>query len=68
MTELLVGILGLVDLRTWPPVISISGGRLKNVVYNTYPRTLVELTRNISDEINNISRGELQRVMGNFIK
>ena len=43
-------------------------GRLKNAVYRTNPRTLEELKRNIRDEINNISRGELQRIMGNFIK
>ena len=42
-------------------------GKLKNVVYKTNPRTLEELKRNIRDEIN-ISRGELQRVMENFIK
>ena len=43
-------------------------GRLKNIVYKTNPRTLVELKRNIHDEINIINRGEPQRVMGNFIK
>ena len=41
---------------------------LKNAVYKTNPHTLEELKRNIRDEINNINRGELQRVMGNFIK
>ena len=41
--------------------------RLENAVYKTNPRTLEELKRNIRDEIN-INRGELQRVMGNFIK
>ena len=35
-------------------------------MYKTNPRTLEELKRNIRDEIN-ISRGELQRVMENFI-
>ena len=43
-------------------------GRLKNVVYKMNPRTLEKLKRNICDEINNINRGELQQVMGNFIK
>ena len=43
-------------------------GRLKNAVYKTNPSTLEELKRNIRDEINNIYRGELQRVTGNFIK
>ena len=41
-------------------------GRLKNAVYKTNPRTLEELKRHICDEIN-ISRGEVQRAMGNFI-
>ena len=41
--------------------------RLKNAVYNTNPCTLEELKRNMREEINNISREELQRVMGNFI-
>ena len=40
---------------------------LKNAVYKTNPRTLDELKHNICDEIN-ISRGELQPVIGNFIK
>ena len=31
-------------------------------------RTLEGLERNIRDEINNINRGELQRVMGNSVK
>ena len=48
------------DLYLW--------GRLKKAVYRTNPRTLDELKHNIRDEINNINRGELQRVMGNFIK
>ena len=43
-------------------------GRLKNAVYKTNPRTLEELRHNIHDEINNINRGELQRVMGNFVR
>ena len=43
-------------------------GRLKNAVYKTIPRTLEELKRNIRDQCNNVNRGELQRVMGNFIK
>ena len=51
-----------------PLAISISGGRLKNVVYKINPRTLEELKHNIRNEINNINRGELQRVMINFIK
>ena len=38
--------------------------RLKNAVYKTNPRTLEK--RNIRDEMNNINRGKLQRVMGNF--
>ena len=42
-------------------------GRLKNAVYKTNPYTLEELKLNIRDEIN-INRGELQGVMGNFIK
>ena len=42
--------------------------RLKNAVYKTNPCTLEELKCNIRDKINNINRGELQRVMGNFIK
>ena len=42
-------------------------GILKNVC-KTNPRILEELKRNIHDEINNINRGELQRVMENFIK
>ena len=42
-------------------------GILKNAVYKTNPRTLEELKHYIRDEIN-ISRGELQRVMGNYIK
>ena len=49
-----------------PPAISISWGRLNNVVYKTNPCTLEELKHNISHEINNINRGELQWV--NFIK
>ena len=36
-------------------------------MYKTNPRTLEELKRNIRDEID-INRGELQRVMGNFIE
>ena len=40
---------------------------IENVVYKINPRTLEELKRNIRDEIN-INRGEVQRVMGNFIK
>ena len=36
-------------------------------LYKTNPRSLEELKRNIRDEINNIKRGELERV-GNFIK
>ena len=47
---------------------SRSSCRLKNSVYKINPCTLEELKRNIRDEINNINRGELQRVMGNFIK
>ena len=43
-------------------------GRLKNAVYKTNPRILEELKCNIRDEINIISRGELQHVMGDFIK
>ena len=43
-------------------------GRLKNAMYKTNPCTLEELKRNIHDEINNINRGELQQVMGNFNK
>ena len=43
-------------------------GRLKDAVYKTYLCILEELKHNIRDEINNINRGELQRVMGNFIK
>ena len=42
--------------------------RMKNAVYKTNPHTLEELKRNICDEINNISRGELQQVMGNSTK
>ena len=42
-------------------------GRLKNAVYKTNPRTLEKMKRNIRDEIN-VNRGELQRVMENFIK
>ena len=41
--------------------------RLKNAVYKTNSGTLEELKRNIRDKIN-ISRGEQQLVMGNFIK
>ena len=54
--------------REWHPAISISGVDWKIDVYRTNPRTLEELKRNIRDEINNINRGELQRVMWNFIK
>ena len=45
---------------------SRSSRGLKNAVYKTNPRTLEELKRNIRDEINNVNKGELQRVMGNF--
>ena len=41
---------------------------LKNAAYRTNPRTLEKLKRNIREEINNINRRELQRVMWNFIK
>ena len=41
---------------------------LANAVYKTNQRTLEELKRNIRDEINNINKGELPRVMENFIK
>ena len=40
-------------------------GRLKNAVYKTNPCIL---DRNIRDEINNINREQLQRVVGNFVK
>ena len=50
-----------------PPCDFYVWGRLKNAVYKTNPPTLEELKRNIRDEIN-ITRGELQRVKGNFIK
>ena len=43
-------------------------GRLKNAVSKTNPRILEELKCNIRDEINNINRGELQRVMRTFYK
>ena len=43
-------------------------GKLKNAVYKTNLCTLEELKRNVCDKINNISRGEPQRVMGNYIK
>ena len=46
---------------------SRSSHRLKNAVYKTNPRTLEELKRNICDKIN-IKRGEIQRVMENFMK
>ena len=49
-------------------ILSLSSRRLKNAVYKTNSGTLEELKRNIHDEINNLNRGELQRVMGNFIK
>ena len=42
-------------------------GRLKNALYKTNPRTLEELKHNTRAEIKNMNRGELQRVMGNFI-
>ena len=42
--------------------------RLRNAMYKTNLRIVEELKRNICDEINNISRGELQQVIGNFIK
>ena len=41
---------------------------LKNAVYNTNTRTKEKLKRNIRDELNKISREDVQRVMGNFIK
>ena len=47
-------------------ISSRSSGRLKNAVYKTTPQTLEELKRNIRDDINNINRGELQKVMENF--
>ena len=71
MTELLVGIYGLFVLLTWPfphPCDFYLWGRLKNAVYKSNPHTLEELKCNIRDKINNINRGELQRVIGNFIK
>ena len=60
MTELLVGIYGLLVLLTWPPAISILG-RFKNAVYKTNPRTLEELKRNTREEINIVSRFFLLR-------
>ena len=53
---------------TPPPCDFYVWGRLKNSVHKTKARTLEELKRNTRDEINNINRGKLQRVMGNFIK
>ena len=47
---------------------SCSSHRLKNYMYKTSPCTLQELKCNIHDEINNMIRGELQRVMGKFYK
>ena len=43
-------------------------GGLKNAVYKTNPCSQDELKHNIHDEINNIIREGLERIMGNFIK
>ena len=54
ITELLVGIYGLLVLPTWTPCNFYLWGRLKNAVHKTNPCTLEELKCNIRDEINNI--------------
>ena len=61
------------DLRSarsseMPPCDFYLWGRLKNVVYKTNSRTMEELKSNIRDEINRISKGELQASYGKFYK